>query len=94
MKFGGRSGWAQALLGGIKIAVGLLFGSSLFTLLQKFPQSILGSLLLLSGIELAMSARRLKDASGWHLMLLTGCACLVTDTGIGFLFGLGTYIML
>ena len=49
VRFGGRTGAAPVLLGIGKLALGLLFGSSLLQLLQRFPQSLLGAMLVFSG---------------------------------------------
>ena len=49
VRFGGRTGAAPVILGISKLALGLLFGSSLLQLLQRFPQSLLGAMLVFSG---------------------------------------------
>ena len=60
-KFGALTGMAPILLGLIKIALGLLFGSSLFKILQQFPLPLLGSMLVFSGVELATCCRSEKE---------------------------------
>jgi len=88
-KFGARTGMAPVLLGGMKIILALVFGSSLLQLMQHFPRPLLGGMLLMSGLELASSARKQMDARGCSLMLLTAAAILgLQDTGAGFLVGL------
>lgn len=86
-KFGARSGRAPVLLGCAKIALALLFGSSLLPLAQHFPQPLLGSLLLFSGLELAGAAAA-EDGGrrGWALLLLTaaGIIGLGGDAAAGF----------
>ena len=49
VRFGAQSGTAPVLLGLGKLLAGLLFGSSLLALLQAFPQSLLGAMLIFSG---------------------------------------------
>ena len=51
VRFGARTGAAPVFLGCLKIAMGLLFGSSLYPLLQEFPRPLLGSLLLFAGMQ-------------------------------------------
>ena len=51
VRFGARSGAAPIFLGLVKIALGLLFGDSLFRLLRAFPRPLLGSMLVFSGAE-------------------------------------------
>lgn len=88
-KFGARTGVAPVLLGVIKMVLALVFGSSLLQLMQHFPKPLLGGMLLLSGVELASSARKQVDPRGCSLMLLTAAAILgLQDTGAGFLVGL------
>ena len=55
VRFGGRTGAAPLILGVGKLATGLLFGSTLLTLLQSFPQSLLGALLVFSGAAAVLS---------------------------------------
>ena len=80
------------MLGAMKILLALLFGSSLLQLLQHLPGPLLGSMLLMSGLELAASARKEKDARGYCFMLLTAVAILgLGNTALGFVVGLGGY---
>ncbi|CAD7703116.1 unnamed protein product [Ostreobium quekettii] len=93
-RFGARSGAAPVFLGIVKIALGLLFGSSLFTLLQRFPEPLLGSMLVFSGVELAACCRSEKDAKGVALMLITAASIFATkNTAIGFGIGAGAALI-
>jgi MFS superfamily sulfate permease-like transporter len=56
VRFGARWGTAPVFLGLIKVTLSLLFGSSLFALLQQFPSPLLGAMLVFSGMELAAVA--------------------------------------
>ena len=49
MRFGARTGAAPIFLGLTKLVLGLVFGSSLFQLLQAFPPPLLGALLIFAG---------------------------------------------
>lgn len=92
-KFGARTGLAPVLLGGMKVLLALLFGSSLLQLLQHFPKPLLGALLLVSGLELAASARKESEQRGYSFMLLTAAAILgLNNTAIGFAVGWGGYV--
>jgi hypothetical protein len=76
----------------MKILLALLFGSSLLQLLQHFPQPLLGALLLLSGLELAASARKESEQRGYCFMLLTAAAIMgLNNTAVGFAVGLGGF---
>ncbi|KAM7276445.1 hypothetical protein ACFE04_018311 [Oxalis oulophora] len=68
-KFGGRSGGCVALLGLAKMVLGLVLGSSLVVILNKFPVGVLGVLLLFAGIELAMAARDMNSKEDAFVVL-------------------------
>lgn len=94
VKFGAKTGTAPILLGLAKILLGLIFGSSLFKILHQFPPPLLGSMLVFSGVELAASCRSETEMRGVCLMLATAAGNLATgNTGIGFLLGLGAYLL-
>lgn len=51
-RFGARRGSAVAFLGACKLALGVVFGDSLLTTLRRFPEPVLGVLLLAASAEL------------------------------------------
>eukprot|EP01026_Neomeris_dumetosa_P025897 TRINITY_DN2122_c0_g1_i3.p1 TRINITY_DN2122_c0_g1~~TRINITY_DN2122_c0_g1_i3.p1 ORF type:complete len:460 (-),score=46.15 TRINITY_DN2122_c0_g1_i3:256-1635(-) len=93
VKFGAESGAAVVFLGLIKLALGLLFGSSLFSLFSSFPKALLGAMLLFSGIELASVAKDQKGQRNWLLLLITAVGCLAKNTAVGFLAGVVAYVL-
>ena len=54
VKFGARTGSAPVVLGLVKLVLGLLLGSSLAELFRAFPEPLLGSLLIFSGLHLTL----------------------------------------
>jgi MFS superfamily sulfate permease-like transporter len=54
-KFGARHGASIVFLGSCKMLLALLLGDSFLTILDKFPVSILGVMLMLAGQELALT---------------------------------------
>ena len=86
-RFGARTGGSIVMLGAAKIVLGLLFGGSLLLWLQAFPGSVLGVLLLFSGLELAMVCRDQTRKVDFFLMILTAGACLAVNTAVGFAVG-------
>lgn len=86
--FGARSGGSVVMLGGLKIILALTFGAGLMQLLQAFPQSILGIMLVFAGIELALPARDQNKRADFLVTALTATGIVALNTGIGFVIGL------
>ena len=86
-RFGARTGGSVIMLGGAKIVLAVLLGGSLLEWLQAYPQSVLGVLLLFSGLELALVCRDQRARGDFFVMLITTGACLAINTAIGFVIG-------
>lgn len=94
-KFGGRSGGCVALLGGAKLVLGVVLGSSLVKMLQQFPEGMLGVLLLFAGIELAICARDMNTKREALVMLVCTAVSLVgSSAALGFLCGMVVHLLL
>jgi MFS superfamily sulfate permease-like transporter len=86
-RFGARTGGSVVMLGVAKMALALVLGSSLLLWLHAYPKSVLGVLLLFSGLELAMVCRDQRTRVEFFVMLVTTGACLAANTAIGFVSG-------
>lgn len=86
-RFGARTGGSVIMLGAVKIILALLFGGSLLLWLQAYPASVLGVLLLFSGLELALICRDQSTRVDFFVMLITAGACLAINIAVGFLVG-------
>ncbi|KAI3765457.1 hypothetical protein L2E82_15491 [Cichorium intybus] len=94
-KFGGRSGGCVALLGAIKLVLGLVLGSSIIKILTSFPVGVLGVLLLFAGIELAMCARDMKSKEESFVVLICTAVSLVgSSAALGFVTGMVVHLLL
>ncbi|KAI0407624.1 hypothetical protein F4802DRAFT_595027 [Xylaria palmicola] len=62
-RFGARSGASIILLGLFKVALGVFFGESLLDLLQLFPRSLMGIMVLAAGLELARVGQSLNHGA-------------------------------
>ncbi|KAF5748233.1 molybdate transporter 1-like [Tripterygium wilfordii] len=94
-KFGGRSGGCVAILGVVKLVLGLVLGTSLVMVLNQFPVGVLGVLLLFAGVELAMAARDMNTKEDVFVMLLCTAVSLVgSSAALGFLCGIVVYVVL
>ncbi|KAI1199697.1 hypothetical protein F5X97DRAFT_295833 [Nemania serpens] len=62
-RFGARSGASVMFLGFFKVVLGIVFGESLLDLLQTFPRSLLGIMVLAAGLELARVGQSLNHGA-------------------------------
>ena len=60
-RFGARSGASIIILGSVKLLLGLVAGDRIVPLLQQFPKSLLGIMVIAAGVELAKVGRNLDD---------------------------------
>ena len=70
------------------MAVGVAAATALLSPLRNFPHSILGSLLVFSGLELSLPARDLDGREDFLVALLTAGLILSVNVTAGFLVGL------
>ena len=75
------------MLGAVKCVLAVALGASLLVWLQAYPPSVLGVLLLFSGLELALVCRDQTDRSAFLVMLLTCGERMAVDTATGFVCG-------
>ncbi|EEQ91456.1 sulfate transporter [Blastomyces dermatitidis ER-3] len=67
-RFGARSGASIILLGAFKLIIGLFFGNTLVGLLQRFPKSFLGVMVIAAGLELASVGESLNTSRAWDMV--------------------------
>ena len=97
-RFGARSGASIILLGIFKLLLGLTFGSTLIPLLQNYPKSLLGVMVIAAGLELAKVGETLNydidlndeaKRDRWLVMLMTVAGLLAfRNDGVGFVAGM------
>lgn len=94
-RFGATTGLAPILLGVFKILLGLFFGSSLYSILQFFPNTVMGPMLIVSAIELCSTIQFQTDKTGTFVLLFTAVVGNALDnTSVGFLAGLAAHYVL
>lgn len=86
--FGARTGGANIIEGLIEISLGLFLAGSIATLFAFFPNSIIGAMLLLVGIELTRFSRYIGLNKELIPLLATVIGALSTNMTVGFLLGL------
>lgn len=83
--FGARTNGSILLLGGVKMALAVAFGSSLAALCGAFPASVLAVMLVVSAAALSRPAWRQLFEPGAVTALLTAAVCVI---GANILLGL------
>ncbi|MGL4514179.1 MAG: putative sulfate/molybdate transporter [Lacipirellulaceae bacterium] len=77
-RFGARTAGSILFLGAAKTLLAVLFGASLVTLVAAFPASILGVMVVASGLELGVAARDQTERDDAYAMLVTAGVALGT----------------
>lgn len=93
-RFGARTGGSVVFLGVAKMVTAVLFGGSLLVLITNYPMSILGVLLLFSGLELALVAKDQSAKDKFFIVILTAGICLTVNIAVGFVIGWITAVIL
>lgn len=91
VQFGARTGGSSIILGGILLAAGLFFSSSIATVFKVFPPALLGVILFLAGIQLALGSREMGGEKIDRFVVLATAAFAVWNVGIAVLFGIAAY---
>ena len=93
-RFGARTGGANLMIGGIFIAMALIFGSSAVSILGLIPMSILGVLLVFTGIQMVKLATDVRGKGDFIVVFtVVGLALMVSIT-IAFIAGIILYYLL
>jgi len=90
-RFGARTGGSIVFLGIAKIALALLFGSSLLNLMIAFPSSILGAMLLFAGWQMAVVCRDIKGLRSAAIFATTAIMSLTIGLVWGVASGFAIY---
>ncbi|MFC1991524.1 putative sulfate/molybdate transporter [Chloroflexota bacterium] len=91
--FGARTGGTKIIEGIIEISLGLFLASSIASLFSLFPQSIIGAMLLLVGIELTKFVKNIR-LQETPILALTVLVSLFVNMAIGFVVAVGLYHIL
>ena len=91
VQFGARTGGSSIILGGILLAAGLFFSSSIATVFAMFPPSLLGVILFLAGIQLALGSREEGGEKIDRFVVLATAAFAMWNVGLAVLFGIAAY---
>jgi predicted benzoate:H+ symporter BenE len=87
VRFGARTGGALVILGGVIIALALLFGNSVELIFRMFPSAILGVILFFAGLELALSSRDIGSKKEDIYVMLATAGFATWNMGAAFVVG-------
>lgn len=85
VKFGARTGTGLFILGLFKLVIALAIGNVLPQLLVVYPNSILGTLMLISGVELAQNVKKSKNL---EMTLIVTAVYLATNAYVSVIIGI------
>jgi SulP family sulfate permease len=87
-RFGARTTGSNLYIGGIFIALALVFGENIVSVLRLLPLAILGVLLTFAGLQLALMVRDLRDRSDWLVALFMLILALAFNLAVAFVAGI------
>jgi MFS superfamily sulfate permease-like transporter len=88
VQFGARTGGSSIILGSILLAAGLFLSASIGTVFRIFPQSVLGVILFLAGLQLALGSRDSGAEKADRFVVLATAAFAIWNVGAAVLFGI------
>jgi len=90
--FGARTGGAMIILGTVLLALALFFSASIDALFRLFPDSVIGVILFLAGVQLALGSSEFSKHKGERFVTLITAAFAMWNVGAAFLVGIaGSY---
>jgi MFS superfamily sulfate permease-like transporter len=101
-RFGARNGLSVIILGSLKLLLGLLFGKWIPNLFNLIPNSIIGVMLIVAGLQLSLVTiefgqfdSKIRRDDGFLVLLVTAAGIfLYANDGIGIVIGIVSMQML
>ena len=88
VQFGARTGGSSIILGSMLLFAGLFLSASIGTVFSVFPQSVLGVILFLAGLQLALGSRDVGAEKADRFVVLATAAFAIWNVGAAVLFGI------
>ena len=87
-RFGARTNGSIIMLGAGKMILAIVFGASMLPFFRAFPESILGALLIIAGIELGSAVKDQKKLRDYIIVIIVAAVSIATgNLAIGFISG-------
>jgi SulP family sulfate permease len=93
-RFGARTGGSNLMIGGIFIALALMFGSSAVAVLGLVPLSLLGVLLVFTGFQMMRLLTDLKRKPDFAVAFTVIGLALAVNMTVGFIIGIVLFYLL
>lgn len=93
-RFGARTGGASLIIGMIFVAIALIFGAGAASILGVIPLSILGVLLIFTGIQMMLLSADLREQRDFLVAFTIVGLALATGMAIAFITGIVFYYLL
>jgi SulP family sulfate permease len=87
-RFGARTAGSNLIIGGAFLFLALVFGENIVAILNLFPFSLLGVLLVFAGLQLALMIQDLQDRSDLFVALFMLGIALAANLGVAFILGI------
>ncbi len=88
VQFGARTGGSSIILGSVLLFAGLFLSASIGTVFSMFPQSVLGVILFMAGLQLALGSRDVGAEKADRFVVLATAAFAIWNVGAAVLFGI------
>lgn len=86
--FGARTGGSLVILGGLLVVLAIVFSGSIVALFEVIPQAVLGTILFMTGVQLAAGQFDASREGNASTVLLVTAGLSMWNVGIGFAVGL------
>ena len=87
-RFGARTFGSNLIIGAAFLVIGLFLGDRAISLIGLLPFSVLGSLLVFAGAQLALTVMDVRDRKDYFVVVLMVGTALATNLAIAFVFGI------
>lgn len=87
-RFGARTGGSVVFLGIIKLLLGLFLGGTVLLLSRSFPVSVLGTMIIFGGLELATHIKGVTLHKEVIVMIVVAVTSFAFNVAFGFLIGM------
>ncbi len=87
-RFGARTAGSNYIIGGMFVLLALLLGTSSTEVVRLLPFSVLGVLLVFSGLELCLNIMDLNERKGMFVVFFMVAATLASNLAVAFIVGL------